>query len=157
VVDQRAACTAPEALDRHFAEFDLVGVELALALEAQPVAVGGEVVEAVVVHADVRHVRGHAIDGEFRGGVGETLFAGGVELQEAGAVVETFRPLGPAARGIFAGVGEDGRTLRGIVGVEDRVDLLAGQLPEALQGGSEVFSGELGVDAHGEGAISNKR
>ena len=61
---------------------DLVGGELAFALEAQPVAVGAEVVEAVVMHAHVGDVRRHALKGELARAVGVALLAGRIELRK---------------------------------------------------------------------------
>ena len=83
-------------------------------------------------------------------GSAEALFTRGVELEEGGAVVKALGPLGPAACGVFAGGGEHGRALGGVVFLEDQVDLRAGELPEFPERGGEGGGLKLFVDAHGE-------
>ena len=98
VVLQRAACTAPAHLERELVEVPLPRLVGDAALVHQPpqVAVGADVVEAVVVDADVRQVRGHHGDGPLAAEPQEALVAGRVELQQGRAELEALRPLGPA-------------------------------------------------------------
>ena len=134
--------------DGEFAELDLVGGKTTFALEAQPVAVGREIVEAVIVDSDMRDVRSHALEREPLSLLGVSLFPGGVELEKRGAIVETFGPFGPTAGGVFAVDSEDRRTLRGIVVLQHEIDFLAREFPETGEVTSEVLGGEGGVDLH---------
>ena len=71
-------------------------LDAALAHEPQQGAVGADVVEAVVVHADVADVRGHEPLGLPPAEVQEAPLAGGVELQQGRADLEALGPLRPA-------------------------------------------------------------
>ena len=77
-------------------------------LQAEPVAVGGKIIETVIVHADVRNVRGHALEGETLRFFRVAFFAGSIELEKGRAVVETFGPFGPTTGGVFAVYSEYG-------------------------------------------------
>ena len=99
--------------------------------QAQQIAVGADVVEAVIVNADVGDVRRHDVDGALGGRSPGTRLAGGVELQDGGAELEALRPFGPAAAGVLAADGEDGRTCVGRpVGFEG-ADLGGGEFEQA--------------------------
>src|SRR5688500_12767467 len=80
--------------------------EPAFVHEAEKAAVGADVVEAVVVDAGMGDVRRHQLDGAAAARVERGGVAGGVELQNGGAELETLRPLRPAARGVAAVDGE---------------------------------------------------
>ena len=88
----------------------------------------------MVVHAGVGDVRGHAVDRVAGAAPDEGGVAGGIELHQVGSVQETLGPLGPAARRVFAGDGEDGRALARVVVAVREVELLAGDLPEICEG-----------------------
>ncbi len=92
------------------------------ALEHEPAqrAVGAHVVEAVIVHAGVAHVRGHPLDGAVAAEVEEPLVAGRVELQQRRAVAEPLGPLGPPAGGVAPVDGE--HRGRAVVVALDRLD-----------------------------------
>ena len=83
------------------------------AFEHQPteITIGGNIVEPVIMHADVGDVRRHMLKG-----LGATefqifLLASGVVLQELHAELETLGPLGPTLGSIFTLLGKDGGTL----------------------------------------------
>src|SRR5207244_5936505 len=57
--------------------------------EPPKIAVGGDVVETVIVDADVRDVGGHALDGSFAPQLQEALLACGVKLEQRRTVLET--------------------------------------------------------------------
>lgn len=96
--------------DGEFVEviFPFVVRDAAFEHEAAEVSVGGEVVEAVVVDADVGDVGGHVADGVVASAFEAFLVVGCIEVEDGDAVAEAFGPLGPAAGGVFAGDGEDG-------------------------------------------------
>ena len=110
--DQRAACTAPLALIASLVEvqFPLVVRDASLPHQSAEIAVGGEVVEAVIVHADVGDVRWPcARRCCFRPSSSSCSIAGRVERQDCAAVLKALRPFRPAARGVFAFDREDRR------------------------------------------------
>ena len=69
--------------------------------QAKQVAVGADIVEAVVVNAGVGEVRRHERDGSIAADFEELALAGGVELENGRAELEALRPLGPAAAGVL--------------------------------------------------------
>jgi hypothetical protein len=71
-------------------------------------AVSGDVVEAVVVDTGVGEVLCHVFDDVPLRQFEQILISRELEAQEGITVLETLRPLGPAARGIAAGDGHDG-------------------------------------------------
>lgn len=117
--------------------------------EAEEVAVGGDVVEAVVVDAGVADVAGHALEGVGAADVEEVLVAGGFELEELAAVLEALGPFGPAAGGVASVAGDDGGALGGIPGLVEAADFGPGEGEEVFEGGGEGLGGEAGVDLHG--------
>ena len=70
-------------------------------------AVGGDVVEAMVVNTGVGEVLGHVGDDVAPGQREQILISRQLEAQQGIAVLESLGPLGPAARGIAAGDGDD--------------------------------------------------
>ncbi|MDB6027473.1 MAG: hypothetical protein JWM68_3696 [Verrucomicrobiales bacterium] len=114
--------------------------------EAQEIAVGADVIEAVVMHADVADVRGHLLDGGVATHGEELFLAGGIELENGGAELETLRPLRPAARGVFAGFGEDGGAGVGFPALVQGVDLAGGELEDFVGLREEFLGGERGID-----------
>lgn len=91
--------------------FAIVPVDFAFAHEAPKISVGRDVVEAVIVDADVRDVRGHFLDSVRAAGFEEFSVAGGVELEQSRAELEALGPFGPTARGVFSVDCENGRAL----------------------------------------------
>ena len=114
-------------LQRQFVEVAFPGVfrDPAFAHQPQQVAVGADVVEAVIVDAHVAHVRGHLLDRVAAADLQELGLVRGVELQHGRTVLEALRPFRPAAGRIFPGHRENGRAGGRIVAGLDRQDLLA--------------------------------
>ena len=142
----------PARLQRELAEVPLAPLGLVPALEGEAPqgAPGADVVEAVVVHPDVRHVGSHAPVGALAPDLEERPVAGRVELQDRGAELEALRPVRPPARGVTAAQGEDGRAVGGVPGLLEGEDLLRGERPEAIDRGPEVRGSQRLVDAdHG--------
>src|SRR4029453_4433337 len=96
--------------------------------EAPEIAVGADVVEAVIVDADVREVRRHPVDGARSPELEEFRLAGRVELQQRRPELKALRPLGPPARAIAPVGGEHRRAVFGPPGLFDRANLVRGQL-----------------------------
>ena len=113
--------------------------DFAFAHQAPEIAVGRDIVEPVVVDADVRNVGGHHLDGLAPAQVQEPLVAGGVELQEGGAELEPLRPFGPAARGVSALDSEDGGAMGGIPGLFNGQDFAGREVEEPAQLGQECL------------------
>src|SRR5881409_25652 len=86
--------------------------EAAFPNQTQQIAVSRDVVETVIMHADVRDVRSHALEGAGTAELKETFLAGGIELKDGRAKLETLGPFGPATRGVFSRNGEHGRAAR---------------------------------------------
>ena len=84
-----------------------VGGESAFAEEAAQVSVGADIVKAVIMDPDVGDVGGHAAERSLSADLEHRFIAGGVVLEDGGAVDEPFGPLGPAPGGVFAFNGED--------------------------------------------------
>ncbi|MBA7588944.1 hypothetical protein ES708_31015 [subsurface metagenome] len=135
--------------------FPLVGGDAALGHEAAQVAVGADVVEAVVVDAEVGDVRRHGCDGVCAAQVQVARIAGGVELEDLGPELEALGPFGPAPGGVAALDSEDRRTLGSVVFLLDEVYLGGRQLPEGIQLGLEAGGGEVRIDfQHGISGLS---
>ncbi len=138
----------PARLERELAQVPLAPLGLVAALEGEAPqrTPGAHVVEAVVVHPHVRHVRGHARVGALAAELEEGAVAGRVELQDRGAELEALRPVGPPPRGVAAAQREDGRAVRGVPGLLEREDLLGGEGPQAVDRGPQVGGTERLVD-----------
>ena len=85
----------------------IVGGEPAFAEKSAQVSVGADIVEAVIVHPDMGHVGGHTAERSLAADLEHRFIAGGIVLEDGGAVDETFGPLGPTPGGVFAFNGED--------------------------------------------------
>ena len=123
-------------------------VDAPFAQQPPEVAVGADVVEAVVVHADVGDVAAITVARALAAELEEALVAGGVELQQRRAVLEALRPLGPAAGGVAAVDGEDRRGRAGRAGALDRVDRGGRGLPQPGDLGQQIGGGQALVDLH---------
>jgi hypothetical protein len=110
-------------------------LEALLAREAPQVAVGADVVEAVVVHAHVGEVRRHPRQRPIAADVEELFGAGRVVLQQRRAELEPLGPLGPAARAIAPVDGEDRRAVVRLPRIFDRKNLARRDVEEALDAG----------------------
>lgn len=89
--------------------FPGVGGDAAFGEEAEEIAVGGDVVEAMVMDAGVGDVGGHELKGVGAADREELFVAGGIELEDGGAELEALGPFSPAAARVEAIDGEDGR------------------------------------------------
>ena len=123
-------------------------VDPALARQPPQPAVGADVVEPVVVHADVRQVRRHPLDGARPAQLQEFSVAGGVELQDCRAELKSLSPFRPAARLVAALDGEHGRAGIGRPGRFERADLARRQLEHPIDLGQQVARREVAVYAH---------
>jgi len=115
-------CTRGLQRDLGVVELRLVEARFAFEHEAALVAVGGDVVEAVVMHAHVGNVRRHVPHRLHAAALEHRRVAGRVEMQERHAELEALRPLGPAARSVFALHGEHRGALAGVPGGVDGAD-----------------------------------
>ncbi len=124
-------------------------LDASLADETPQVAVRADVVEAVIVNADVGQVRRHAIDCARASQLQERRVARGVELQECRAELEPLGPLGPSARSIAAFDSEHGRAVTGPPGVFDRLNLGGGEREGAVDLRQQVARRERAIQANG--------
>ena len=97
------------------------------------VAVGADVVEAVIVDADVRKMRRHHRERALAAELQKSLVARRVELQQCGAILKALRPLGPALRRVAAFHREHRRCRTGRATFLDRLDALGRPRPKPLQ------------------------
>ena len=148
--DRRPACGLHRArdLERQLVKLHLawVGIDLSLAHEAAQVSVGRDVVEPVIVHADVRDVRGHALHCPPAADFQKPLIAGRVELQHRRAELKSLRPLCPTARGVLPLLSEYRSALGCTPAFLNRQNFPARQVKESFQLGKEFFRGQLTVD-----------
>ena len=100
----------------------------------------------MIVHADVRDVRGHVLHCPPAADFQKPLIAGRVELQYRRSELKSLRPLCPTARGVLPLLGEYRRALRRAPTFLDGQNFPAGQVEESLQLGNEFFCGQLPVD-----------
>src|SRR5262249_50733596 len=116
-------------------------------------AVGADVVEPVIVDAGVRDVRRHAPDRSRASQREELTLAGGVELQQRRAELESLRPLGPAARPAAALDADPRRAVRRIPAVLDRSKLRRRQLEHPIDRRQQILRAALA--ATGDHLVSN--
>ena len=88
--------------------FPLVRGEATFAEESAQIAVGADIVEAVIVDPDVGDVDGHSAEGGVAADLEHGFISGGIVLEDGRAVDEAFGPLSPTAGGVFSLDGEDG-------------------------------------------------
>src|ERR1051325_6500385 len=86
-------------LQGQLVEILLAFVEWNFSLPHQPpqISVGGDIVEPVVVHAQVRDMRGHPLNRVAPSEFEKSIVSGRVELQQRRAVLKSLRPFRPAA------------------------------------------------------------
>ncbi len=112
------------------------------------VAVGGDVIETVIVHPDVRDVRRHVLEGLFTTEREKLILPRRIVLEKGHSELETLRPFRPTPRGILALLGKDGRAIGGLPRFVDRVNLLAGEFKDPVDLLLELLRSEFGVDFH---------
>ena len=149
---QRRACTAPltDERQRVVALFPLARVEPSLAGEAPERAVGADVVEAVIVDADVREVRRHAVERAGAAELEEGAVARRVELENGRSELKALRPLGPAARAVASLHGEHRRAVFRTPALLERVDLRGRQREHAFNLRDQIARRARAVDDHHE-------
>ena len=91
--------------------FPCIGGESAFQQKAAKIAVGADIVEAVVMDPDMGHVGGHAAEGSLAPDLEHVFISGGVVLEDGGTIDKAFGPFGPATGGVFSCDGEDGRSI----------------------------------------------
>ena len=75
--------------------------------EATEIAVGGDVVEPVVMHTDVCDMGCHLFNRVPSADLKELLITGGIKLENRGAELEPLCPFGPASCGIGTSDGKN--------------------------------------------------
>src|SRR5665213_670223 len=71
------------------------------------IAIGADIVETVIVNADMAYMPGHMADGIVPPDFKKIAITGGVESEQCAPVLKALRPFSPSARRIFPGGGED--------------------------------------------------
>ena len=137
-------------LERQFAEIEKMLIPMNAAFEHQPadVAIGADVVEPVVMHADMRDMRRHEVDRALQPEIEKRPIAGGVKLQEQRAELKALGPFGPPTGGVFALDREHGRAVTGFPGAFERFEHLGRARPHPLDGGEEILWSEFPIDQH---------
>jgi hypothetical protein len=110
--------------------FPLGRDDAALAREPPEGSVRADVVEAVIVDADMREVRRHALDRARPAKLEKVGVTGRVILQQRGSELKPLGPFGPPARPVAPFDGEHRRAVLGPPAVFDRPNLACGQLEE---------------------------
>ena len=101
----------PGCLEGQFIQFAFPPVVRNASFAHQPVeiAIGADVVEAVVMNADVRHMRCHAVDRMISADLQKSLVAGRIKLKNGPTELKALGPLGPALGLILSLNGKDRR------------------------------------------------
>ena len=124
----------------------LVERDSPLVHQPKQIAEGGNVVEAVVVHADMRDMLGHVFARSFAADGEKPSVAGGVKLQQRRAKLEPLRPFRPAARRVSTFDREHRRAALRLPGFLDAQDLLRGKLEQARDFGDELLRREREIN-----------
>ena len=114
------------------AQLPLARGDPSFAREPPQVAVGADVVEAMVVDAHVREVRRHAFHGARAPQLEEGLVAGRVELEQRRPELEALGPFGPPARLIAPLHGEHRCAMLGPPGLFDGSNLSGREREQTL-------------------------
>ncbi|HXG57139.1 MAG TPA: hypothetical protein VNJ03_17305 [Vicinamibacterales bacterium] len=104
----------------------------------------------MIMHPDMREVRGHALDRPRARELEKLAVAGRVELEHGGSELKALRPLRPAARLVDTVDREDGSArLTGPRGFE-RMDLACRDVEHAVDGRHEVARRPHAIELHHE-------
>jgi len=146
------------ALEREHVEIPLpiIGGDAPFVHQAKQISVRRDVVESMVMHADVGNVRRHEVHGSFTALVQKPLLAGGVKLEDGGAKLEALCPLRPAAGGIAALHGEYGRARRRFPRLFERTNLRGRSGPELANARQQGRGGEFVLNVN-HFSVSNLR
>ena len=101
--------------------------------QAQQVSVGGNIVKAVVVHADMADVGRHLLHRLLSAQFKKSLITRGIKLKNSRSDLKTLRPVGPTLGNIFTLPGEYRCALSRGVFFFNQSDLLTGKIPKGLQ------------------------
>src|SRR5687768_17469492 len=80
----------------------LVPVDLPFAHEPPKIAIGGNVVEPMIVHAEMRDMRSHALNRVVTSDFEESGVASDIELQKSRPKLKPLRPFCPTSRRVFS-------------------------------------------------------
>lgn len=107
--------------------------------KAAKVPVGADIVESVIVHSDVGHVGGHTAERSLSADLEHRFIAGGVVLEDGGAVDESFSPLGPTPGCVFTFNSENRSAVRLLPAFLEGEDFRGGGLENFLAAASRLF------------------
>ncbi len=126
---------------RKFVEvpFPFVLFELAFVHQPKKIAIGADVVEAMVMYAYVRHMRSHERDRMLPARFQESFVAGRIKLQNLGSKLESLCPLSPTAACVAAIHCKDRGAFGRLPGLVERIDLLSGDFEESFEFRLELF------------------
>ena len=104
-------------------------------LSHQPpqIAIRGYIVKPVVVYANMRHMRRHALHRALAPNLQQVFLSRNFISQNRASKLKSLRPLGPSARGVFAIYGKDWRALLRIPCGIDTANFLCRQLKKTIQ------------------------
>ena len=97
----------------------LIEGNLPLAHQPPEISVSGNIIEPMIMDADVRNMWRHEFNSFRPANLEESLLARGVELEQSRAELESLRPFSPPPRGIFALRSEDRRSSARVPGFFD--------------------------------------
>ena len=126
--------------------FPGVGGDFPLVHQPGEVAVGADVVEAVVMDAEVGEVRGHVVDDVAPGPVQAFGVAGGVELEQPPSEEEALGPFRPAPGAVLALDREHRGAVRWPRPPPQRLELLPRKLEQAPEPRLQVAGPQAVVD-----------
>ena len=122
-------------LGRQFVKvpFPRVLANASLVHQAQEISVGADVVEAVIVYADMGDVCRHHLDGFALADFEKRLVTSGVVVQEGRAVLKALGPFGPSLGRVAPLDRKDRRAVLRFPARFNVPNLRAGERPEALK------------------------
>jgi len=134
-------------LERKLVKTALPGIlrDAAFVHQAQQIAVSAEILEAMVVDAGVADMNRHQLDCACAADIEKLANARGIDCRMASRA-GTLRPFRPAAAGVAAVDGEDGRTLRRLPGLFERVNFLRRKIEQPAQLARQRGRREVGTD-----------
>ena len=102
----------------------------------------------MIVHAEVRDVRGHPFNCVAPPDLQKPRVAGGVELEQRRTVLKPLRPFRPSARRVSALHCENRRAVFGFPAFLEAHNFWRGELEQPLDFRDELLRGEPVVDFH---------
>jgi len=146
---------AGAGLDGEIVEMHFPGIvgDALFAHQAAQVAIGREIMEAVIMHADMGDVRGHIGDRVFAPKFQQGTIPGAVKSQNRAAILETLGPFGPTAAGIAAIDGEHRRTLARIPAAFDQLGFIGTQGEDLVGSCAQVGRAEGSINFYSGRAV----